>query len=139
MLDLAAAGIRDAGELPWMDAPPSGPMQAARALLSELRLVDDGGSLTPVGRAAARLPVHPRLARMLVTASSAESRTIAADLAALLNERDLIRFEGSSRDPDIRLRLEALAAIRGKRGFHVPAGAVVHRDAAVDRGPLLRQ
>lgn len=131
-LDLAAAGVSDPAELAWIDGPPPGAFAAARALLVELHLLDDAGALTDEGRAAAGLPVHPRLAHMLSKARSPASRRLAADLAALLNERDVFRFEGHERDPDIRLRLEALEASRAKRGFSGPAGSIVQRDV-VDR------
>jgi ATP-dependent helicase HrpB len=131
-LDLAAAGIANPADLSWLDAPPVGAFRAARELLAELHLLDDHGRLTPRGEAASALPVHPRLAHMMLRATSAESRQMAADLAALLNERDIIRFEGSDRDADVRTRLEIIEAHRARRSFAAPPGATIFRDG-VDR------
>ena len=129
VLDLAAAGIVNAGELSWIDPPPGGGIASARELLRELSLVDESGRLTADGRQASSMPLHPRLAHMIVHARSAEARRTACDLAALLNERDIIRFDGPAGDPDVRLRLELLDAHRARRSIATPSGSVVHRDA----------
>jgi ATP-dependent helicase HrpB len=131
-LDLAVAGIAEPDELAWIDPPPRGTFAAARQLLRELGFVDALGQATEEGRRAAAMPVHPRLARMLVHARSAPARRTAANLAALLNERDFIRFDGASKDPDVRLRLEVLDRSAGGRGVALPPGATVLRDV-VDR------
>ena len=62
----------------------------------------------------AALGAHPRLAAMMLTAETPPEAALAAELAALLEERDPLR----GRDPpaDIRLRLDALAAHRCDRG-----------------------
>jgi ATP-dependent helicase HrpB len=54
------------------------------------------------------LSVHPRLAHMLVRASALGQAPLAAMLAALLSERDLLRGTASASDTDIRSRLEIL-------------------------------
>ncbi|MEO5568403.1 MAG: ATP-dependent helicase HrpB [Gemmatimonadaceae bacterium] len=131
-LDLAAAGIRDPAELAWIDPPSPGSFGAARQLLRALTLIDEHGQLTRDGEDAAGLPLHPRLAHMVVRAGNPDSRRTACDLAALLNERDFIRFDGQSGDPDIRLRLEVIEATRGRRAVTSPPASVIHRDA-VDR------
>jgi ATP-dependent helicase HrpB len=128
-LDLAAAGIADPDELSWIDSPPPGAFAAARNVLRELELIDGAGSLSETGRRAAPMPVHPRLAHMMLRARSASARQLAARLAALLNERDVIRFAGQDRDPDVRLRLELLDRSRKGDGAALPAGATVLRDA----------
>ncbi len=131
-LDLAAAGIYDPGDLAWIDAPAPGAFTAARELLRELAMVNASGGLTEAGVRAARMPVHPRVAHMLLRAASPAARRMAADLAALLNDRDPIRFSGAERDPDVRLRLEALDAHRRKASGALPPGGAVLRDV-VDR------
>jgi ATP-dependent helicase HrpB len=127
-LDLAAAGVSDPSVLAWMDPPPRGAFDAARRVLRELELLDDGGRVTASGAAAAPMPVHPRLARMLLRARSGPARRMAAALAAMLNERDMIRFAGQDRDPDARLRLEILEAGQRNAGPALPAGSSVMRD-----------
>jgi len=80
--------------------------------------VDGQGHPTPVGRAMGGLPMHPRLAHMLLRAAHPEARALACDLAALLSERDILQAApGVSRSADIALRLERLAhRRRGGKG-----------------------
>jgi ATP-dependent helicase HrpB len=105
-LELAGWGARDASELRWLDTPPTPMLASARDLLLRLGALDTSGRITQHGRQMARLSVHPRLAHMLLRAADLRSLPLAADLAALLSERDLLRAAGGSRDADIRSRLE---------------------------------
>lgn len=113
-LDLARWGVRDPLELKWLDAPPAAAYSQARELLHELGALDGNGVITAHGRDLADLPIHPRLAHMLVRARGLDLLGTAADLAALLDERDLLR---DTRDPDLRLRLHALRQKRGDRAL----------------------
>ncbi len=104
LLDCAAWGEAPA-DLPFPDPPPAGPLAAAAALLADLGALADG-RITERGRAMARLGAHPRLAAMMLEAATPGQAALAADLAALLEERDPLRnAEASS---DIHLRLAAL-------------------------------
>ncbi|PTE12741.1 ATP-dependent helicase HrpB [Pseudogemmobacter blasticus] len=85
--------------LAFLTPPAPGPLAEARTLLAGLGALDGQGRITPHGRALAALPLHPRLAHMLMVAGPA-----AAPLAALLEERDPLRGAG----PDLMLRLKAL-------------------------------
>jgi ATP-dependent helicase HrpB len=105
-LELAGWGARDASELRWLDPPPAAMLASARDLLVRLGALDASGRITQQGRQMARLSVHPRLAHMLLRAADLLSLPLAADLAALLSERDLLRAAGGSRDADMRSRLE---------------------------------
>ncbi|MFZ4409422.1 MAG: ATP-dependent helicase HrpB [Paracraurococcus sp.] len=104
-LDLAAWGAAP-DSLAWLDPPPAGAMAAARTLLAELDALDGAGRVTATGRRMARLGTHPRLARMLAAAETEGEKAMAADLAALLEERDPIR--GREAPADIGLRLDLL-------------------------------
>jgi ATP-dependent helicase HrpB len=107
-LELASWGARDAAALKWLDPPPGATLASARDLLGRLGALDRDGRITPHGREMARLGVHPRLAHMLLRAREMASLPLAADLAALLSERDLLRGTAGARDADIRGRIEAL-------------------------------
>jgi len=107
-LELASWGIRDAGELEWLDAPPPATLASARDLLERLDALDGRGRITPRGREMARLGTHPRLAHMLLRARERGALPLAADVAALLSERDLLRGTAAAQDADIRGRLDAL-------------------------------
>ncbi len=112
-LELASWGARDASELRWLDPPPAAMLASARDLLARLGALDTSGRITQHGRQMSRLSVHPRLAHMLLRAVDLDCLPLAADLAALLSERDLLRAAGGSRDADIRNRLDL---VRGE-GF----------------------
>lgn len=67
LLDVLAWG-GDARAFDWLDAPPAAAVDAAIALLLRLGAVDEGGHVTPAGMAVQRLPLHPRLGRLLLSA-----------------------------------------------------------------------
>lgn len=129
-LDLAEWGVADAGALAWLDAPPPAVLAQARDLLARLGALDASGRITPAGRAMARLPLHPRLAHMLCAAPAGPARRLAAELAALLADRDLLRGAGRPRDPDIRSRLELLRREASAEGIDRGALERVRRTAA---------
>jgi ATP-dependent helicase HrpB len=83
-------------------------LASARDLLRRLAALDEAGRISPHGRQMSRLPVHPRLAHMLLRARELNCLPLAAQLAALLSERDLLRGGAGARDADIRTRLEVL-------------------------------
>lgn len=111
-LDLAVWGVRDPGELAWMDPPPAGAFAQARALLTQLGALDGYGAVTPHGKAMARLPLHPRLAHMTIRAKARDLGAEAASLAALLAERDPLSGPNAIRDADLRHRLEIVGESR---------------------------
>jgi len=116
-LELASWGAREAAQLRWLDAPPSAMLSSARELLQRLGALDADGRISAHGREMARLSVHPRLAHMLLRARALGQGLLAAQLAALLSERDLLRGGAGARDADVRARLEIL------RGEHAVAGS----------------
>src|SRR5262249_37642028 len=79
-LDLAAAGVVDPAELPWLDVPSPAAFAQASELLRELTAIDDDG-ITAHGRAMAALPVHPRLAHMLIASRAIGGEAVACDIA----------------------------------------------------------
>ena len=105
-LELASWGARDASSLAWLDAPPAAMLAAASELLERLGALGGERRITVHGRDMARLPVHPRLAHLLLRARELGSLPLGALLAALLSERDLLRGVAGGRDADIRTRLE---------------------------------
>src|SRR5690606_13441820 len=74
-------------------------------LLRRLEAIDADHAITATGSAMLHTGLHPRLAHMLVRARGTALAPLAANLAALLSERDLLR---AARDPDVRTRLELL-------------------------------
>ncbi|GAA3667492.1 ATP-dependent helicase HrpB [Acetobacter lovaniensis] len=102
--------------LPLPDQPPGSAVAAARELLEHLGALDQAGHITLLGKRMAQLGTHPRLAAMLLAARTGEEAAMAADLAALLEERDPLRprHAAHGKPPitppaDIGLRLDLIA------------------------------
>ena len=107
-LELASWGARDAAALRWLDPPPAAQLGSARDLLERLGALDSAAGITAHGRELTRVAAHPRLAHMLLRARVLGALPLAAQLAALLSERDLLRAGAGTRDADIRARLEVM-------------------------------
>jgi ATP-dependent helicase HrpB len=105
-LELAQWGSAD---LPFLTVPPSGALAEAQTLLRMLGALDHSARMTDHGARLAALPLHPRLAHMLVRAGGQ-----AAEMAALLSDRDPLKGAGA----DLGLRLRAL---RDPRAVGLPA------------------
>ena len=130
VLELALWGVSDPSNLAWLDPPPAAAWQQGLALLQQLGAIDGAGAITAAGRRMAVLPLHPRLAHLMTLAPPA-AIAMAADLAALLSERDpAVPVPGQPRSADLSERLAALSAHREKRAA---AGFDRRRLAAVDR------
>jgi ATP-dependent helicase HrpB len=96
-LELAVWGSTD---LPFLTPPHPGVLGEAQALLTGLEALKDG-RITDHGRQIAALPLHPRLAHMLIRAGGGIE---VATLAALLAERDPLRDAPA----DLALRMAAV-------------------------------
>lgn len=133
VLELAGWGAQDAGRMAWLDPPPVAMLAAGRDLLASLGALDAAGKITPHGRALLTLPMHPRLAQLLLTAVANNVAELGADLAAVLSERDVMRgMPDASLDVGSRLALLR----RGTRDSRMDA---VRRNAAQMRRLALRQ
>ncbi|MGQ0642787.1 MAG: ATP-dependent helicase HrpB, partial [Gemmatimonadaceae bacterium] len=115
-LDLAVAGVADPAQLHWLDAPPNGAFARARELLRELGALAGNGVPTAHGKLLAALGTHPRLAHMLLLAKSAGHGSLACDIAAIVEERDMIGGAPAEREPDIRTRIDLLHGRRASQG-----------------------
>lgn len=91
MVDLRCAGLRSANELDWLEAPPAAGIEAAERLLQRLGALETDGTLSKTGRELATLPVHPRLARILVEGRRRGVGAETVGIAALLSERSIWR------------------------------------------------
>jgi ATP-dependent helicase HrpB len=108
-LDLAAWGSGP-DRLVFLDPPPHAALAEAKSLLGELGAIGGDGRLTDEGKLLRRLPLPPRLARMVVDAAAEAAALTAAEIAALIGERGL-----GGDDVDLRHRLEALHRDRSAR------------------------
>ncbi|MFT7571412.1 MAG: ATP-dependent helicase HrpB [Paracoccaceae bacterium] len=108
-LDLANWGIHDPDALNWLTSPPKAPLDQGQALLRLLHAIDDQGRITAHGREMAKLPMHPRLAHMVIEGAKSGWADRACNVAALLTDRDIAQRDG--RNPvavDLTLRVSAL-------------------------------
>ena len=135
VLELAAWGA-PAEALSWLDPPPPGAFAVATSLLTELGALA-GGRTTDLGRRMLELPLHPRLARMVLE-SPADGHRAAALLATMLSERDIARRGGwnSPVSADVAERLAVLAG-DGAGSLEVDGAVVVTARRRADE--LLRR
>jgi ATP-dependent helicase HrpB len=114
-LELAVWGT-DVADLPFLDPPPARALDEARRLLVDLGALaasDDGeGSAsflpTDAGREMVALPLHPRLARLVLVAREHGQGWLGCLLAALLEDRDVLRGRPDDLPTDVGLRLALL-------------------------------
>ncbi len=111
VLDLAQWGVSDPARLVFLDPPPQAALAEGRTLLAELGAIDAEGKITDEGKKLARLPLPPRLARMVVDAAAEGAGALAADAAAILSERGL-----GGDDVDLAHRLDSFRRDRSRRG-----------------------
>jgi ATP-dependent helicase HrpB len=151
-LELAVWGTAP-GDLPFLDPPPPRAMDEARRLLTDLGALDGDGLPTEAGREMVALPLHPRLARMLLAARDRGQGWLGCLLAALLEDRDVLRGRPDDIPADVGLRVALLAdpavrhehtdgrALRAARDrAHDLArrlGVDARGDDPADAGPLL--
>jgi ATP-dependent helicase HrpB len=106
-LDFALWGTPNGENLQFLDPPPQPHLLQAQSLLKNLGAVDTSGKLTKHGRAMAELPLHPRLSHMILRGKELESGSSACDIAALLEERDILAGKKDT-DIDLASRLHLL-------------------------------
>ncbi|MBZ4675443.1 MAG: hrpB [Anaerophaga sp.] len=111
MLDLARWGITDPYTLNWPTPPPENHVNEAIETLQNLGATENK-RITSHGKEMAALPCHPRIAHMLLTAKESGHLPLAADLAAILEERDPMPRETGI---DITLRIEELRRQRREK------------------------
>ncbi len=113
MLDLAQWGVAEPEKLSWLTPPPAGAVAQARELLQVLDAIDLNGRITLAGTDMAGMGLHPRLAHMFLISRRSGQQGLAADLAAILTERDLVRrSQGEIKYADLSHRLELLELYR---------------------------
>jgi ATP-dependent helicase HrpB len=113
VLLLAAQGVSDAAAFSWYEAPKTTALLQSKNLLLELGMLNQDGAITELGRAAVRLPVSPRLGKLLLEGARLGLAGTAAKLAALLSEKDIVRDlrelkRASQIESDLLMRLSAL-------------------------------
>ena len=141
-LQLLAWGEPDLAAFDWFEPPDPAALATATLLLRQLGALNDQG-VTALGRTMARLPVHPRLGRLLIEGQRRGHAREAALLAALLSERDPFprgpRGAGPRRASrsDLLDRLDALEAFERRNAFEGDLNAGAARYVLRARDQLL--
>ncbi|AFP29028.1 ATP-dependent helicase HrpB [Marinobacter sp. BSs20148] len=104
VLELAQWGARSPDQLQWVEPPPAAHWQQAVELLQLLDMLGEDCAITGHGKAARALGVHPRLAHMVLLGRSLGQGSLASELAALLEDRDLLG-PGAGADMHQRVRV----------------------------------
>ncbi|MHC5065167.1 MAG: ATP-dependent helicase C-terminal domain-containing protein, partial [Planctomycetota bacterium] len=113
ILQVHAFAGRPAQEFRWFEAPEPSALERGEQLLEMLQAIR-GGKLTGIGEELLRLPLHPRLGRMMLEARRLGCARSAGFVAALVSERDIRRDRGSV---DLDPLLEALQAASDGRSL----------------------
>jgi ATP-dependent helicase HrpB len=128
-LDLAAWGSR-LEDLAFLDPPPRAAFSEAQGLLRELGAIDEDGRITEEGKRLRRLPLPPRLARMVIDAADIGAAMPAAQIAILIGERGL-----GGNDVDLNDRLEVFHRERSTRAREARAMAAGWAETAQSEKP----
>ncbi|NOQ32221.1 MAG: ATP-dependent helicase HrpB [Helicobacteraceae bacterium] len=107
ILDLALWGVEEFEELKFLDIPHENIIQDSKEVLKELAMLDESFKITPFGKDALSLGLHPRFAYMILKANDLGFAYEACLLASLLGEKDI--FKNSQKDSDIASRFIHLA------------------------------
>jgi ATP-dependent helicase HrpB len=110
VLSLHAWGKSDPRTFGWFDPPSEQALATAERLLEMLGAIENG-RITSLGRQMVLLPVHPRLARLLIAAAEENLLEEGATMAALLSEKDIAPFDRSKvpktkADSDLLMRFD---------------------------------
>lgn len=118
ILNVATWGESDLYQLPWLTPPPRAHVIQGTQLLQMLEAIDERGVITPHGRKLAQVPCHPRIAQMLTNASTPTMKALATDIAALLDERDILPTDQADADLNSRIRLLRESRNKGTERFN---------------------
>jgi ATP-dependent helicase HrpB len=131
-LDVVAWG-GDPRTLEWFEPPRDAAVAAAIELLERLGLLQTGTvRLTPLGDQVRRLPLHPRLARMLIAVGGAAQM---ARACALLSERHILPPRTESTTSDLLSALDDWNAMPAhvRRAADVIADSMRHEPQSANR------
>jgi ATP-dependent helicase HrpA len=89
ILRMKSLGLGAVEDFPFLELPPGKAIADGYALLNELGAVDEGNELTAIGHELARLPLDPRIGRMILAARDQQSLAEVLVIAAALSGQDV--------------------------------------------------
>ncbi|WP_437204292.1 ATP-dependent helicase HrpB [Planctomicrobium sp. SH664] len=141
VLQLKTWGEHEVLQFPWLEPPRADAVTQAELLLRRLDALNEQNEVTALGRTMCELPVHPRLARLLLESRRLGVPREGAWLAALLSERNPF-FQSRQGPPrltpshqrqhsrsDVLDRLLALMAAEQKGETEFPFGTLNRQSA----------
>src|SRR3712207_6690396 len=90
ILQMAAAGLGEIKDFPFLDPPDRRQVRDGITLLQELGALDEGKRLTKLGRRLAQLPVDPRMGRMVLEADTLDCADEVIVIAAALDRTRVV-------------------------------------------------
>ncbi|MGK3986316.1 ATP-dependent RNA helicase HrpA [Sorangium sp. So ce136] len=88
ILQMKALGLGDIEDFPFLDAPSKRAVDEGYRVLEEIGALDDAGALTDIGRKLARLPLDPRIGRMVLGGEQEGALAEVLIIAAALGVQD---------------------------------------------------
>ncbi|WP_175664967.1 ATP-dependent RNA helicase HrpA [Burkholderia ambifaria] len=88
ILRMKSLHLTEIESFPFLEPPPGRAIADGYQLLNELGAVDDDNALTPLGRELARLPLDPRVGRMILAARDQQSLREVLIIASALSVQD---------------------------------------------------
>lgn len=122
-LELAMWGVKHPSELQWLSPPPEAHFSQATTLLRNADLINHDGTISHTGVKAIALGLHPRFARMLLTAKDWGQAQLACDIAALLSDRDIFK---AGQGADLNARILALQQYRRNKSAAIKGYPLQH-------------
>ncbi|HET9643796.1 MAG TPA: ATP-dependent RNA helicase HrpA [Burkholderiaceae bacterium] len=89
ILRMKSLGLGAVEEFPFLEAPPRKAIADGYALLGELNAVDERNELTPIGKELAKLPLDPRVGRMILEARDRQALAEVLVIASALSVQDV--------------------------------------------------
>jgi ATP-dependent helicase HrpB len=113
ILELYKWGNDDVSKLCWLTQPPKANVQQAIETLHQIEALNEH-KITEHGNQIHQLGCHPRIAHMLLLAQTDEMKSLACDIAGIIEERDPLPKDSGI---DLNLRIEALRRARNNHNI----------------------
>jgi ATP-dependent helicase HrpB len=134
MLDILSWG-GDPRQFDWLEAPPPVAVDSALELLRRLGATDDNGRVTPDGHVLQRLPLHPRLGRLFLSAG--QTMRAARLCAAIADSADAAVIDAAWDGSTAWSRVPHLEQVARQLRTDVPARRVDEGDDVTLRRAVL--
>lgn len=137
LLFLSAQGVTDFDSFSWYERPQKVAIENALRYLRISGALDESNKITALGRKILHFPLPVRLAKLMLVGMNLGASELASEMAALLQERDILRKEavnsylGDNLECDLSARLEALHQFRQNK--KAPNGAHFYSLQTVDQ------